>query len=120
MLIEIVIAVGVLALVLVGVADLMTRSAKVATFQKQRDEATNITQTMINSYRNQRDTDPIGFYNTVSSTVLDPCVEAKPYVCTVTVTKAIDEVMISIKTAWDDGGQTYDISLSITLARTIK
>ena len=62
MLIEVVIAIGIIALVLVGVSDLMTRSLRVVTFQKQRDEANAYLQKMQNDLKAQRDADPEGFF----------------------------------------------------------
>lgn len=117
MLIEIVVAIGVIALVLIGVSDLMIRSAKVATFQKQKNEAVTIIDAILNSYRSRRDTDPQDFYNTVTGEVLDPCVANKPYVCTITIDKTADAVLVTIKAEWDDGGQTYSVTLSQSLTR---
>lgn len=115
MLIEIIIAVGVIALVLVGVGDLMTRSAKVTTFQKQRDEATSIVQKILVDYRKQRDTNPSTFLGSLSpSATIDPCVPGKPYKCFVSI--AVDNIankaLITVTAEWDDGGQTVDVSLS--------
>ncbi len=120
MLIEIVVAIGIIALVLIGVSDLMIRSAKVASFQKQKNEAVSIIETILNDYRTLRDSDPQDFYNTVTSTILDPCVVDKPYVCTITIDKTADAVLVTIKAEWLDGGQTYSVTLSQSLIRNKK
>ncbi len=120
MLIEVVVALGIIGLVLVGVSDLMTRSTRVISFQKQKDEALNISQKILTQYRVQRDSDSLGFYNTVASTVMDPCVSGKPYVCNVTIVKSATEVLVSVKVDWSDGGQTFNVSLSESLSKDIK
>lgn len=120
MLIEIVVAIGVIALVLIGTSDLLIRSSRVVTFQKQKDEAFSIIEGILNDYRVQRDTDPEGFYTTVTGTVIDPCVAGKPYVCTITVDKTPDATLISIRADWSEGESDYNVSLSQSLARTIR
>ncbi len=120
MLIEIVVAIGIIALVLIGVSDLLIRSAKVATFQKQKNEAVTIIEAILNDYRTQRDSDPQEFYSTVTGDVLDPCVVDKPYVCTISVDKTAEAVLVTIKAEWLDGGQTYSVSLSQSLIRNKK
>ncbi|KKT40606.1 MAG: hypothetical protein UX47_C0003G0041 [Candidatus Collierbacteria bacterium GW2011_GWA2_46_26] len=120
MLIEIVVAVGIIALVLVGVSDLMTRSARVTTFQRQKDEAFTISQRLLNDYRFQRDSNPQVFYDSAVGTILDPCVSGKTYVCTVSMVKTLEAVLVTVKVEWGDGGQTFNISLSQSLSREIK
>ncbi len=120
MLIEIVVAVGIIALVLVGVSDLMTRSLRVVTFQKQKDEAGGLVQKILNDYKVQRDINPDNFYNTVTGEVIDPCESGKPYKCTVTVDKTADGVLVSVLVEWSDGGNTFNMTLSELLARTTR
>lgn len=120
MLIEIVVAIGIIGLVLVGVSDLMTRSIRVVTFQKQKAEAITIIKKMLDSYRVLRDSDPDGFYASAGNALLDPCVAEKPYKCTVTMEKTADAVNVLIVAEWQDGGRTYNVSLSQSLARVVK
>lgn len=115
LLIEIVVAIGIIGLVLVGVTDLMTRSARVVTFQKQKDEALSIVRKKLNEYKTTRDTDPESFYNTVVGGVTDPCVPEKDYKCIVSVDKQLDSVLITVVAEWNDGGRTYNVSLSQSL-----
>ena len=121
MLIEIVVAVGIIALVLVGVSDLMTRSSRVVTFQKHKDEATTIAQKVLNDYRTQRDSDPLDFYASAGNNVMDPCV-ADTYKCTITMdTNAVpDFVLITVSVEWNDGGQVFSTSLSQSLSKDLK
>lgn len=120
MLIEIVVAVGIIALVLIGVSDLMTRSSRSVTFQKQKDEAVTISQRLLNNYRVQRDSNPLAFYDGAGSSVLDPCISGKLYVCVVTMEKTADSVLVAVKVEWEDGGQTFSVSLLESLAKDIK
>lgn len=120
MLIEIVVAVGIIGLVLIGVSDLMTRSVSVVTFQKQKKEALTIITKKLNDYKAARDTNPDNFYTTVADSIVDPCVVNKPYKCLITVDKTADAVKISITAQWQDGGRPYETSLSQSLSRTVK
>ncbi len=120
MLIEVVVAIGIIVLILVGTSDLTTRSLRAVTFQKQKDEAVLILQKLLNDYRSQRDSDPAGFYSTVTSEVIDPCIAGKPYKCTVLVDKTADAVTLTAMADWDEGGKTLSVKLVESLARTIK
>lgn len=121
MLIEIVIALGIIGLVLIGVTDLMTRSVRVATFQKQKEVGLEILKKMLIDYKTARDADPEGFYTTMASAIIDPCVITNPdYRCILTVNKTVDEVTMSIETQWQDGGRTYSLTLAQSLARSLK
>lgn len=114
-------AIGIIALVLVGVSDLMTRSLRVTTFQKQRDEASGILQKIQNDYKAQRDNDPEGFYTTLPlSTINDPCVVGKPYKCTISVDKQADLVTITATAEWGDGGNQLSVSSVQSLVRITK
>lgn len=121
MLIEIVIAIGIIGLVLVGVADLMTRSVRVVTFQKQKQVGLEIIKKMLIDYKSARDADPEGFYASIKNAVIDPCVATNPdYRCILTVDKSVDEVAMSIKAEWQDGGRTYSVTLAQSLVRNLK
>lgn len=111
MLIEIIIAVGVLVLVLVGVSDLMTRSQRVSSYQGKRDEALSIAKEILNDYRLQKENDPQNFADTVIGLSRDVCVVGKDYSCTVTVTKNATSVNLFVSVSWVDGANTLDVSL---------
>lgn len=111
MLIEIIIAVGVLVLVLVGVSDLMTRSQRVSSYQGKRDEALSIAKEILNDYRLQKENDPQNFADTVIGLNRDVCVAGKDYSCTVTVTKNVTSVNLFVRVSWIDGANTLDVSL---------
>lgn len=120
MLIEIVVAIGIIGLVLIGVSDLMTRSSAVVTFQKQRDEALAIIKKKLTDYKVERDTNPDSFYLNAENAVIDPCKEDTIYKCQVTMEKTADTVYIMVTVEWQDGGRTYTTSLSESLAKSIK
>jgi len=120
MLIEILVAVGIVGLVLVGVSDLMTRAIGATTFQKQKNEALIIVQKKLTDYKIARDTNPESFYNSITNTVIDPCTVGTIYKCTVTADKAADSVIVSIVAEWQDGDRNYNVKLSQLLAREWK
>lgn len=120
MLIEIVVAIGIIGLVLVGISDLMTRSLMVVSFQKQKAESLLILKKMITDYRIARDSNPESFYDTAANAILNPCVPGKIYKCTVTMQKSAEAVLVSIVAEWQDGGKTYSTSLSQSFTRDLK
>ncbi len=112
MLIEIVISVGILALVLIGVSDLMTRTQRVSTFQAKRDEANSIAKEILNDYRLQRENDPVGFSTTVSGINRSTCVEGKDYSCIALVEEVSGDVDITVTVSWVEGENTFSVSLN--------
>jgi type II secretory pathway pseudopilin PulG len=120
MLIEIVVAIGIIGLVLVGVSDLMTKSVRTTSFQKQKAEALTIIKERLGDYKTARDTNPESFYSSAENALIDPCVIDKPFRCLITMEKYPDSVKVSIKAEWLDGGKTYEVSLSQLLFREKK
>lgn len=120
MLIEIVVAIGIIGLVLVGVSDLMTKSVRATSFQKQKAEALVIVKKILGDYKTARDADPESFYSAAESVLIDPCEVDKPYRCYVTMEKYPDSVSVLVRAQWQDGGRTYDVSLSQLLFREKK
>ncbi len=112
MLIEIVISVGILALVLVGVSDLMTRTQRVSTFQAKRDEANSIAREILNDYRLQRENDPVGFSASVIGINRSTCVEGKDYSCTALVEEVNGDVDVAVTVSWVEGENTFSVSVN--------
>lgn len=110
MLIEIVISVGILALVLIGVSDLMTRTQRVSTFQAKREEANSIAKEILNDYRLQRDNDPEGFSNSVIGINKPVCVEGKDFSCVAVADVVNGDVDITVTVSWVEGENTFSIS----------
>lgn len=132
MLIEIVVAIGIIGLVLVGVSDLMTRSINVSTFQKQKDEAITIIKKMLTDKKTERDQNPVAFYDqwVDGTTTLPPdrCVpEIALYSCEVTVNKATEAIAITVRAEWQEGdvvnktnNKTYSASMTQSFSREVR
>lgn len=112
MLIEIVIAVGILALVLIGVSDLMTRTQRVSIFQAKKDEANSIAQQILNDYRLQRDNDPDEFATNVTGLNRSTCVEGKDYSCIALVEEVNGDIDITVTVSWIEGENTFSVKLN--------
>ncbi len=112
MLIEIVISVGVLALVLIGVSDLMTRTQRVSSFQAKREEALSIAKEVLNDYRVQRDNDLDDFEENVVGFTREVCVDGKDYSCRTEITKNGGSVDIIVVVSWVDGENTLSVDIS--------
>lgn len=112
MLIEVVVAVGILALVLIGVSDLMTRTQRVSTFQAKREGATEIAKNILNDYRLQRDADPETFAATVTGINRQTCVEGKDYSCVAVVENVNDDITVTITVSWIEGENTFSVNFS--------
>lgn len=123
-LIEIVVAVGIIAVVLVGVSDLITRSLALSSFQTSNNNAVNIAQNQLTHYRQQRDQKPADFF-------LDPqtnysscdwyVFDKVKYGCTITYTAiGITGVNMKVSIAWKDGDKEIKTELSQVLARPTK
>jgi type II secretory pathway pseudopilin PulG len=124
-LIEVVVAVGIIAVVLVGVSDIVTRSISLASFQSEKNTAMDIAQNQLSYYRQQRDLDPAYFFATDNP---GDCVnyDREKYNCTIFFdpTKA-DGVIVSTKmdiyVSWGGADKTkYSVNLSQTLSRPTK
>lgn len=117
MLIEVIVAVGILALVLIGVSDLMTRSARLLSFQRDRDEAYTIARELLNQYREERDQDQEYFFNNVSGLSREVCVVDKKFGCRVDISEAGGGILTKASVFWYEGGKKYEISLEQILTK---
>lgn len=123
-LIEVVVAVGIITVVLVGVSDLITRSLGLSGFQTRRNIAVNIAQNQLTYYRQQRDLKPTDFFinpNANYSTCNWYVFDTANYVCTITYT-AIGTTGVNMKVsiAWKDGDKDITTELSQVLAKPTK
>ncbi len=112
MLIEIVISVGILALVLIGVSDLMTRTQRVSTFQAKKDEANSIAKQILNDYRLQKENDPDGFSGSVAGLNRPTCIEGKDFSCLAVVENINGDVDITVTVSWIEGENTFSIKMN--------
>jgi type II secretory pathway pseudopilin PulG len=120
MLVEIIVALGILSLVLIGVSDLMTRSQRIGGYQTKRDEAFNIAKDLLNDYRIQRDNDPSLFKTSVTGIDRAVCIVEKEYACKVNVIVGENEVDLEVIVSWQDGSSTLSITQNQTLSTTIQ
>lgn len=115
MLIEVVVSIGILALVLIGVSDLMTRSQRQSEFQTKKDDAMEVAKSLLNDYRSQKETDPVTFLDNVAGINRAVCIEGKDFSCVVEVTKGLSSVDLNITVSWVDGSNTLSINLKNTI-----
>jgi len=126
-LIEIVVAVGIIALVLVGVSDLITRSLSLASFQTKKNQAINIAQNQLNRFRQYKDQEPILFFsNPYVYSVCEAGYDTTKYTCRITYNNEVYDggslVGIDMKVSidWNDGNNKITTELSQTLAKPRK
>jgi Tfp pilus assembly protein PilV len=123
-LIEIVVAVGIIAVVLVGVSDLITRSLGLSSFQAKKNEATNIAQSQLNKYRQARDMEPTRFFsadNPQKDFSLCETLNLK-YTCTIgyDYTGVTNGVKMTVGVEWTDGDKNVTTELSQVLFKPTK
>ena len=125
-LIEIVVAVGIIAVVLVGVSDLISRSLSLSSFQATKSVAINIAHNQLNHYRLMRDMEPTQFFTDPNPQAgYDDCVDnpnPTKYDCTISYTypESPDVVKMTVNVRWTDGSKTIDTTLSQYLAKITK
>lgn len=123
-LIEILVATGIIVLVLVGVADLITRSLGLSSYQAGKNKAEDIAKNQLNYYRHQRDLNPTIFFvdpQTNFSSCVGTFDEVK-YQCTIIYDTVglSDGVNMEVNIAWKDGDKSINTKLSQVLARPTK
>ncbi|MFZ3069397.1 MAG: prepilin-type N-terminal cleavage/methylation domain-containing protein [Microgenomates group bacterium] len=125
-LIEIVVAVGIIAVVLVGVSDLISRSLSLASFQAGKNAATNIAQNQLNHYRQARDLEPTLFFQSPNpQSGYSACVDNPDpvkYVCTITYdsTGIASGTKMTVKIVWKDADKEITTEFSQILAKLTK
>jgi Tfp pilus assembly protein PilV len=125
-LIEIVVAVGIIMVVLVGVSDLVVRSLGLAGYQSDRNVASNIAQKQLNYYRQARDQAPADFFNQADgnpSNRYSACIgpfDTDKYGCSIAYTYITNGVEMAVNITWKDGENEIKMQLSQTLAKPTK
>ncbi len=126
-LIEIVVAVGIIALVLVGVSDLITRSLSLASYQTKKNQAINIAQDQLNHFRKFKDQEPLIFFEKPSDyNVCEPGFDTTKYTCAITYSNEVYEggvivgIDMKVSVGWIDGNNNIMTELSQTLAKPRK
>lgn len=123
-LIEILVATGIIAVVLVGVSDLITRSMALTTFQASTNSAVNIAQNQLNYYRQLKDQRPTDFFTDPQGR-FGTCVgdyDQTKYTCTIVydTTGIANGVNMIVSVAWKDGDKNINTQLSTVLAKPTK
>lgn len=125
-LIEIVVAVGIIAVVLVGVSDLIVRSLGLADYQSDKNVANNIAQKQLNYYRQARDQAPADFFNQDDgnpSNRYSACIgpyDTDKYGCSIAYTYITNGVEMAVNISWKDGENEINMQLLQTLAKPTK
>jgi len=126
-LIEIVVAVGIIATVLVGVSSLITKSLSLSTFQSNKSRAVNAAQNQINHYAKVRDLSPSAFFGNYND--YTTCVEVPEQIASCQITyerlpsdtsQEITGVKIHVTVSWKEGDDTLSTELSQILAKPTK
>lgn len=125
-LIEIVVAVGIIAVVLVGVSDLITRSLSLASFQAGKNEAVTIAQSQLNYFRQKKDENPDLFFE---SGLVSDCMigyDEEKYDCEVVYSNLLPNssepisVDMTVSVTWQNGSNSIVTELSQTLVKPPK
>jgi type II secretory pathway pseudopilin PulG len=125
-LIEIVVSVGIIAVVLVGVSDLIIRSLGLSTYQAEKNVASNIAQNQLNYYRQIRDQRPTDFFDLSKNNpggAYSACVgeyDTAKYGCAITYSGDGNGVEMKVVITWKNGENEIKTELSQTLAKPTK
>ena len=121
-LIEIVVAVGIIAVVLVGVSDLITRSLGLTSFQSSKTVAVNIAQRQLTYYRQKRDEIPADFFVDTQANY-GSCVGMdglSNYDCSIIYSDITNGLNMTVTVKWRDGDNEITTQLSQILAKPSK
>jgi Tfp pilus assembly protein PilV len=122
-LLEIVVAVGIIALVLVGVSDLITRSLGLTSFQAKKNIAVNIAENQLTYCRQKRDLNPTDFFASPHDSC-GSCVDfdSDEYECQIAYdsTGITNGVNMTVSVTWQDGEKTITTQLSQLLFMPLK
>lgn len=125
-LIEIVVAVGIIAVVLVGSSDLISRALNLASYQAGKNDSDNVAQYQLDYYRQQRDLNPASFFDSVSGYVSGnfDCVnvDTTKYSCSIIFDDegVTNGVRMTVNVVWHSGDKNITTSLSQVLAKPTK
>lgn len=116
-LVEMVIAIGLVALVLVGLVAGTTASLKSARLSKERNQATEYAQAEIENARRVRDTEPETFFSTTG--VTGPVTTGTAPVYSVTTTKTLigNQMEVLVEVTWNDAGNDYNVTQTTYLTK---
>lgn len=116
-LIEMVIAIGLVAFVLVGLVAGATASLKTARLSRERNRAVQLAQTELEAARRERDADPDVFFGSAGTTGPTNSGTNPTYSITVVRTLVGSAMEVVVTVSWVDAGNTYTVTEETTLAR---
>jgi type II secretory pathway pseudopilin PulG len=131
-LIEIVVALGIIVVVLVGVSDLITRSLSLASFQASKNEATNIAQDQLSYLKHEKELEPTAFFlrqdvqNGIGDCDNSINFDTEKFVCKLQFEylydgpTRLDAIIASAVVTWKNGDKEIVTKLSQTLVKPIK
>jgi type II secretory pathway pseudopilin PulG len=117
LLVEIMVAVGILSMVLLSVTNLMTKSARLLTYERDREGAYSMAREILNQYRKERDTNPVAFFDTASGLSREVCYEGRKYGCKVEVVSLTGGLQINVDVFWIDKDKKYEIKIDQVLSK---
>ena len=116
MLVEVVVAIGIITVVLVGITDLMTKMSKVSRLSRQKDSASRLAQTQIDVFKVEKEQTPDSFFprkrsDATCGTVI---VGGTEFNCDVQYQYVSDNVVsIKVTESWTDQ-VTNDMNVSLS------
>ena len=118
-LIEVVVAVGIIAVVLAGVSDLISRSLGLSSFQADKGTAESIAMIQLNHYRLERDNNPKVFFGDGNPTKdFSACVgsfDTTKYLCKINYQSITNGVVMNVYITWTSGDKEVVSSMSQVL-----
>lgn len=119
-LIEVVVAVGILGVALVGVVMASTFGLKSARIARERSEARHLVEVKLEEVRRQRDGDPEAWFALGSRT--DPAEQigtAPIYTLTTTYTEVLPQAQfeVVVEASWEDAEVTYRVTQTTYLSK---
>lgn len=123
---EVVVAIGLLAIVLVGMSELISRSTVVIRLNKQKDEAARVAEARLSYLKQERDRDANVFFTSIvhnlDGGMTDCGVNPWPiptqytFTCDESFTSVSSGVQVDVRASWTD--KTTD-DMSVTLSTII-
>lgn len=123
MFIELIVAVGVITVALVGVIAMSTQSVKVQKASGNRGEATNLANRNLEEIRNLKNRNVVGFFNPTPTIVpappACPITAASVYSCSVSyVLTGTDEMKVTVTVSWAEGSNTMNVVVNSILTKS--
>lgn len=123
---EVVVAIGIIVVVLVGMSSLMTKTTKTVRQNTNKDTAVALVEAELSCFKNSRDKDQTAFFNTPPPAVVPNCacsgtnwsspvptLPAVQPICTVTTKPLVNGLNVTVTATWTEATPN-DSSVSLT------